>query len=61
MTSHLQSLRAKRTYEEIKMYYYGRIRETAQKLPHRTPFHGILELVGHLLLTVSIAKICNTK
>ena len=61
MTAHLQSLRGKRTYEEIKRYYYGRIREKAQNLPHRTPFHGMLELVEHLLMAVSIVKICNIK
>ena len=54
MTAHLQSLRGKRTYEEIKSHYCGRIRERAQQLPHRTPFCGILELLENFLMAVSI-------
>ena len=54
MTAHLQSLREKRTYEEIKSHYYGRIRERAQQLPHRSPFCGILELLENFLMAVSI-------
>ena len=61
MTASLQSLRGKRSYEEIKRHYYGRVRKRAKQLPHRTAFCGILELVEHLSMVVSIAKICNTE
>ena len=54
MTAHLQSLRGIRTYEEVKSHYYGRIRERAQQLPHRTPFSGIFELLENVLMAVSI-------
>ena len=58
MTVNFQSLKGKRTYEEIKRQYYGRVRKRAQLLPQRTAFCGMLELVEHLSMAVSIAWLC---
>ena len=55
MTANFQSLKGKRTYEETKRHYYGRVRKRAQLLPQRAAFCGMLELVEHLSMTVSIA------
>ena len=61
MIVNLQRLREKRTYKEIKRHYYGRVRKRAQQLQQRTAFCGMLELVKHLSMAVSVAKICKTK
>ena len=39
---------------------YDRI-GSAQQLLHRTSFCGILELLEHLSMVVSIGNVCNTK